>query len=199
MARYAATSGFRCQLVVDDVILHQYDVHKDPHKNIALPDSLLSRFDLLFVVTDDVEEERDRKIADHVLRMHRYLPPGVEEGTPITDSLTQHLSIDSPAAQAAAEDVEQSPFEKFDPLLHFGIAGNTVSSNTRRKKKQKEILSIAFLKKYLQYARKKNAPKLTKGAADYIVNVYATLRNEQAEDNQKRVSYPCKTSRLDCL
>ena len=44
-----------------------------------------------------------------------------------------------------------------------------------------------------------NAPKLTKGAADYIVNVYATLRNEQAEDNQKRVSYPYKTSRLDCL
>ena len=165
----------------------QYDVHKDPHKNIALPDSLLSRFDLLFVVTDDVEEERDRKIADHVLRLHRYLPPGVEEGTPVADSLTQQLSIDGPAAQAAAaDDAEPSPFEKFDPLLHFGVAGAS-SYNTRRRKKQLEILSIAFLKKYLQYAKSKPAPVLTKGAADFIVNVYATLRNEQAEDNKKRV------------
>lgn len=140
------------------------------------------------MVTDDVEAERDRKIADHVLRMHRYLPPGIEEGTPVADSLSQHLSIDSPAAQAAADDVEQSPFQKFDPLLHFGISGSqAVSSNTRRKKKQLEILSIPFLKKYLQYAKSKAAPVLTKGAADYIVNVYATLRNEQAEDNQKRV------------
>jgi DNA replication licensing factor MCM3 len=58
----------------------QYDVHKDPHRNIALPDSLLSRFDLLFVVTDDTDEQRDRAISEHVLRMHRYLQPGVEEG-----------------------------------------------------------------------------------------------------------------------
>jgi DNA replication licensing factor MCM3 len=58
----------------------QYDVHKDPHRNIALPDSLLSRFDLLFVITDDTDEQRDRAISEHVLRMHRYLQPGVEEG-----------------------------------------------------------------------------------------------------------------------
>lgn len=81
-------------------------MHKDPHKNIALPDSLLSRFDLLFVVTDDVDETRDRQIADHVLRMHRYLPPGVEEGTPVMDSLTQQLAIDNPAAASGeAEDL----------------------------------------------------------------------------------------------
>ena len=151
------------------------------------------------MVTDDVDEERDRKIADHVLRMHRYLPPGIEEGTPVADSLTQHLSIDGPAAQAANEDTEQSPFEKFDPLLHFGISGgNAISSNTRRKKKQKEILSIPFLKKYLQYAKSKPPPVLTKGAADYIVNVYATLRNEQAEDNQKRVRGLSRSAFVQC-
>lgn len=173
-------------------------MHKDPHKNIALPDSLLSRFDLLFVVTDDVDETRDRQIADHVLRMHRYLPPGVEEGTPVADSLTQQLSIDNPAvATVEVEEEEVSPFEKFDPLLHFGFMGqpideNSLAGRTRRARRQKEkkpeVLSISFVKKYLQYAKNKPAPVLTKGAADYIVNVYATLRNEQAEVNQKRVS-----------
>lgn len=153
------------------------------------------------MVTDDVDETRDRQIADHVLRMHRYLPPGVEEGTPVADSLTQQLAIDNPAAASEeAEEGEVSPFEKFDPLLHFGftasansINDSSVAGRTRRARRQKEkkpeILSMAFVKKYLQYAKNKPSPVLTKGAADYIVNVYATLRNEQAELNQKRVSY----------
>ena len=130
-------------------------MHKDPHKNIALPDSLLSRFDLLFVVTDDVDETRDRQIADHVLRMHRYLPPGVEEGTPVADSLTQQLAVENTAAQSngPTEDADASPFEKYDPLLHFGftaeaqrIQSDAVATRTRRKKKSDkvEILSIAF-------------------------------------------------------
>lgn len=165
----------------------QYDIHKDPHKNIALPDSLLSRFDLLFVVTDDVDEERDRKIADHVLRMHRYLPPGVEEGTPVADSLTQQLTVDGPNVPSEnADEGEPSPFEKYNPLLHIGV-GVALSSTRSRKAKRKEILSIAFVKKYIQYAKSKPAPVLTKGAADWIVNVYATLRNEDLEGNRKRV------------
>ena len=40
--------------------------------NIGLQDSLLSRFDLLFIVLDKAEPELDMIIADHVLRMHRY-------------------------------------------------------------------------------------------------------------------------------
>ncbi|EMD41552.1 hypothetical protein CERSUDRAFT_110104 [Gelatoporia subvermispora B] len=193
------TLNARCSVVAAaNPIYGQYDVHKDPHKNIALPDSLLSRFDLLFVVTDDVDEQRDRKIADHVLRMHRYLPPGVEEGTPVTDNLTQQLSIDGPAV--AGEDVDEedvSPFEKYDPLLHIGLEG-AMSSTRRGKQKKKEVLSIAFVKKYIQYAKSKPAPVLTKGAADWIVEVYASLRNEHLEGPTKRTS-PLTARTLETL
>lgn len=167
----------------------QYDIHKDPHKNIALPDSLLSRFDLLFIVTDDVSETRDRMIADHVLRMHRYLPPGVEEGTPCHDNLDQQLAIDGPGVGNGEENVETSPFEKYDPLLHVGVGSTSGRRETRSSKaKKKEILSIAFVKKYIQYAKSRTAPVLTKGAADHIVQVYANLRNEDMEANQKKVT-----------
>jgi len=37
-----------------------------PNRNIGLPDSLLSRFDLLFVVLDEKNEQSDRKVAERV-------------------------------------------------------------------------------------------------------------------------------------
>lgn len=49
-------------------------------ENIGLQDSLLSRFDLLFIVLDQMDPEQDREISDHVLRMHRYRDPREQEG-----------------------------------------------------------------------------------------------------------------------
>ena len=148
---------------------------------------MLSRFDLLFIVTDDVDEQRDRVIADHVLRMHRYLPPGVEEGTPCHDNLSQPLSVDGPGSNVDSEAVDTTPFEKYDPLLHMGIQQQPGHQTRSKKSKKIEILSIAFVKKYIQYAKSKTAPVLTKGAADHIVEVYANLRNEGMEGNKKKV------------
>lgn len=58
----------------------QYDRSLTPTKNIGLPDSLLSRFDLLFIVLDQMDPEIDRQISEHVLRMHRYRPAGEDAG-----------------------------------------------------------------------------------------------------------------------
>ncbi|EKM83502.1 hypothetical protein AGABI1DRAFT_66172 [Agaricus bisporus var. burnettii JB137-S8] len=189
----------RCSVVAAaNPIYGQYDIHKDPHKNIALPDSLLSRFDLLFIVTDDVSETRDRMIADHVLRMHRYLPPGVEEGTPCHDNLDQQLAIDGPGVEHTEENSEPSPFEKYDPLLHVGVGSSSRRETRSSRKKKKEILSIAFIKKYIQYAKGRSPPVLTKGAADHIVQVYANIRNEDMEANQKKTS-PLTARTLETL
>lgn len=160
----------------------QYDIHKDPHRNIALPDSLLSRFDLLFVVTDDIDEVRDRMIADHVLRMHRYLAPGVEEGTPTPENTMQPLSVDSASTTLLSQ--ETNPFEEYDPLLHAGVPVTRTRSSTAKP----VVLSIPFVKKYIQYAKARAPPALTKGAADVITDVYANLRNDEAEGNKKKVS-----------
>ncbi|KAJ5477423.1 DNA replication licensing factor mcm3 [Penicillium diatomitis] len=172
----------RCSvLAAANPIYGQYDPHKDPHKNIALPDSLLSRFDLLFVVTDDIEDARDRIVSEHVLRMHRYRQPGTEEGAPVREQLNQTLGVGIEDRVDANQPTEV--FEKFNVMLHGGMV-----NSGRNRNKNVEIISIPFIKKYIQYAKTRIKPVLTKGAADHIIAAYSALRNDDLASTQRRTS-----------
>ena len=174
----------RCSVIAAaNPVYGQYDPHKDPHKNIALPDSLLSRFDLLFVVTDDIEDTRDRQVSEHVLRMHRYRQPGTEEGAPVRENTGQSLGVGM-QNQAADSQKPTEVFEKFDSMLHAGV---TVTSG-RGANKRPEVLSIPFMKKYIQYAKTRIRPVLTQEASDRIADIYVGLRNDEVEGNQRRTS-----------
>lgn len=184
----------RCSVIAAaNPIYGQYDPNKDPHKNIALPDSLLSRFDLLFVVTDDINEKHDRDISEHVLRMHMYRPPGLEEGEPIRETVQQSLGVglqEDPSAASKTTEV----YEKFNQVLH---AGMTVTTG-RGRNKQITPISMPFIKKYIQYAKSRVKPVLTKEASDYIVNAYAGLRNDDMQANIRRTS-PMTARTLETL
>lgn len=173
----------RCSVVAAaNPIYGQYDIHKDPHKNIALPDSLLSRFDLLFIVTDDIEDVRDRQVSEHVLRMHRYRQPGTEEGAPVREQLNQTLGVG--IEEEADANKPSDVYEKYNVMLHAGVTVTVGRGSARRV----EVLSIPFIKKYIQYAKSRIKPVLTKGAADYVVSVYSALRNDDMEGNQRKTS-----------
>ncbi|KAI4677534.1 hypothetical protein J4E81_010916 [Alternaria sp. BMP 2799] len=182
----------RCSVIAAaNPIFGQYDIHKDPHRNIALPDSLLSRFDLLFVVTDDIEDARDRQISEHVLRMHRYRQPGTEEGAPVREEGSQLLGVGLETDADANRPTEV--YEKFNPMLHSGVT-ITVGRGANRRT---EVLSIPFIKKYIQYA-KREKPILTKGAADHIVATYSALRNDELDAGTRRTS-PITARTLETL
>lgn len=184
----------RCSVIAAaNPIYGQYDPHKDPHRNIALPDSLLSRFDLLFVVTDDIDDVRDRQVSEHVLRMHRYRQPGTEEGAPVRESPGQTLGVglDEDNAESGRP---TEVYEKYDVLLHAGVTITTGRGNSRKV----EVLSMGFVKKYIQYAKTRIKPVLTKGAADHIVATYSALRNDELEGSQRRTS-PMTARTLETL
>jgi DNA replication licensing factor MCM3 len=173
----------RCSVIAAaNPIFGQYDTHKDPHKNIALPDSLLSRFDLLFVVTDDIDDSRDRQISEHVLRMHRYRQPGTEEGAPVREQSQQTLGVGVEQESEANRPTEV--YEKFDPMLHAGVTLTT----GRGSNKKVEVLSIPFMKKYIQYAKSRIKPVLTQEASDRISDIYVALRNDDMQGNQRKTS-----------
>jgi len=182
----------RCSVIAAaNPIFGQYDTHKDPHKNIALPDSLLSRFDLLFVVTDDIEDTRDRQISEHVLRMHRYRQVGTEEGAPVRENAGQALNV---ALNQQSDPLRPTDvYEKFDAMLHAGVKGTGRGAN-----KKPEVLSIPFMKKYIQYAKTRIKPVLTQEASDRIADIYVGLRNDDMESNQRKTS-PMTVRTLETL
>jgi len=51
--------------------LGRYDPYRTVAENIALPVTILSRFDLIFVLRDVPEKELDTKMSEHILDIHR--------------------------------------------------------------------------------------------------------------------------------
>lgn len=172
------TLNARCSvLAAANPAYGQYDPHKEPHRNIALPDSLLSRFDLLFVITDDVEDTRDRQISEHVLQMHQYLQPGAAEGTPQREQ--QHSSLSVSNADAIENETNAKPAQVF---------ANSAET----------LLTIDFVKRYINYAKERVHPVLGDAAVDYISQVYADLRNDPLAQGQRRTA-PITARTLETL
>jgi DNA replication licensing factor MCM3 len=154
----------RCSvLAAANPVYGRYDEYKTPMENIGLQDSLLSRFDLIFIMLDKNDVENDTRIADHIVRVHRYRDPREQDGEPLAISCGADFL--TTANLNESEEKSNTPiYEKYDPLLH---------ANRSRTEK---IVNIQFMKKYLHIA-KTMKPKLTKEACDYIVEEYTNLRN----------------------
>jgi len=59
----------------------RYNMRRSPSENINLPQALLSRFDLLFLLVDRVNESQDTALARHVTHVHRFSSaPDVDDG-----------------------------------------------------------------------------------------------------------------------
>jgi replicative DNA helicase Mcm len=70
-AGITATLKSRCALLgAANPKMGRFDQWSPIADQINMPPSLLSRFDLIFIMTDQPEEERDEAIAEHILKAH---------------------------------------------------------------------------------------------------------------------------------
>ncbi|XP_049870494.1 DNA replication licensing factor Mcm3 [Pectinophora gossypiella] len=183
---HATLNARCCVLAAANPVYGRYDQYKTPMENIGLQDSLLSRFDLLFVMLDLADADHDNVIADHVLRMHRYRNPKEQDGEVLPmGSLVDMLSTENPDNEENEEN--DTIYEKYDPLLH---------GNLRSKKEQ--ILSTRFMRKYIHIARLMK-PKLTQDASDAIADEYARLRNQDMMDSDVARTQPVTARTLETL
>jgi replicative DNA helicase Mcm len=63
--------------------LGRYDAYRSITENINLPVTILSRFDLIFVIRDEPTKEFDEKMAAHILVLHRTGTSPVEPSIPL--------------------------------------------------------------------------------------------------------------------
>ncbi|KAJ5621026.1 hypothetical protein N7510_005010 [Penicillium lagena] len=81
-------------LAAANPIFGRYDDLKTPGENIDFQTTILSRFDMIFIVRDDHERGRDEKIARHVMGVHmggRGLEEQVEAEIPV-DKMKRYIS-----------------------------------------------------------------------------------------------------------
>ncbi len=51
--------------------LGRYEPHRNVSENINLPVTILSRFDLIFIIKDQPEPDYDSRVSEHILALHR--------------------------------------------------------------------------------------------------------------------------------
>lgn len=173
----------RCSvLAAANPVYGRYDPYQTPMENIGLPDSLLSRFDLLFIMLDKMEPETDRKLADHVLRSHTFRKTGETDGQP--------LEIDSSADVIVTEDPNNVDVRD-TPMF----ATHNVQLKGKRKRNDQKLLSLEFCKKYIMYCKANCHPVLTAEAAGFIAERYAALRSKETDSK----SLPVTARTLECM
>ncbi|XP_048885700.1 MCM3 minichromosome maintenance deficient 3 (S. cerevisiae), like [Brienomyrus brachyistius] len=177
----------RCSvLAAANPVYGRYDQYKTPMDNIGLQDSLLSRFDLLFIVLDQMDADSDREISEHVLRMHRYRTPGEQEGAAMPLGSTVDLfAMEDPNITEAAEQ-ELQIYEKKDNLLHG------------HKRKKEKIVTMEFIKKYIHVA-KLVKPVLTQEASDHIAEEYSRLRSHDQVNSDIARTMPVTARALETM
>lgn len=179
----------RCSvLAAANPVYGRYDAFKTPMENIGLQDSLLSRFDLLFILLDTVDIESDRKIADHVVKVHQYRDPREADGA-VT-------AISSAASELAthrkAQQEETDGTQKDTPIWDKTDGG---MGQTRSKDR---VLAPEFVKKYIEIA-KCMKPTLTEEACEMIGEEYAKLRSQDFENSDVARTQPVTARALETL
>uniref|UniRef100_A0A8K9XLW9 DNA replication licensing factor MCM3 n=1 Tax=Oncorhynchus mykiss TaxID=8022 RepID=A0A8K9XLW9_ONCMY len=158
----------RCSvLAAANPVYGRYDQYKTPMENIGLQDSLLSRFDLLFIMLDHMDAEQDREISDHVLRMHRYRDPREQDGTAMAFGGSVDILATEDPDSFQEEQEELQVYEKHNNLLH----------GTKRRKESHHSTK-EFMRKYIHIA-KVLTPTLTQEAANHIAEEYSRLRSQE--------------------
>ena len=170
----------RCSvLAAANPIYGQYQQNLSASRNIGFPDSLLSRFDLCFIVLDEHSSELDRKISEKVIDNHMYTVDAAKFGDDAEDKVIEpEIKIKGNKKTAM--------FEK-----------NNANSGSSRDRKH--ILTREFLRKYIHYAKSKINPELTGEATEFISKSWSKLREKSLSEDLKGKVVPITVRTLESL
>ena len=143
-------------LAAANPVFGRYDDFKSASENIDLMTTILSRFDMIFLVRDVREEERDRLICQHVMGVHINNSTGAN---------ADHIGGDDDGGMNDHNAAADSP---------EAIAGNVM----RVARSGQGELDVAAMKKYIQYCKAKCSPRLSEEAGEVLISSYVKIRDD---------------------
>lgn len=151
-----ASLNARCSvLAAANPVYGFYSVRHKLAFNVGLPESLLSRFDLTFILLDQHSSEHTRRVGRHILKNH------TNSEIAVFDALSAKTVVSDPQDEGSAN------ASAGDLRMCLSTAGES-------------IVSAPFLRRYIQYA-KQLSPLLTEGSQQLVSQHYVQLRTEQEE------------------
>lgn len=198
-----AKAGLLCNLSARTTVIAaanpaggHYDRSKTVCENLKMALPLLSRFDLVFILVDNPDEERDRFISEHVMAMF-----GMR---------TTRKDIDSSNKRSPDCDSSEQLSRMKRPRLASGTIANESTGSSQPARDQQTSLSCRLrscrisdplppylFRQYVAYAKEHVHPELSEGAKRVFQEFYLTLRkgaHEQAADTT-----PITTRQLESL
>lgn len=171
-----AALNARCSVIAAaNPIYGQYDKTRRPTDNIGLPDSLLSRFDLLFIVLDQLDPAFDKRLSHHVIHSHQYRRPGtIMEPDPLNAS-TSHVHLDD--TNYNGQPIDTPVWQR------SGNGSSSANQNGDEENPEVDLLTKEFLRKYIHYAKNRIQPVLSEEAMERISSDYANMRAQQTRRN----------------
>ncbi|KAK9891070.1 hypothetical protein WA026_013395 [Henosepilachna vigintioctopunctata] len=150
-----AKAGITCTLPSRTTILAaanpaggHYNKGKTVAENLKISAPMLSRFDLIFILLDNPDEEVDMMLSKHILGMHSGFTNASMHNTTVTSTQI------SPNEQSLRSRLQIQQNETIDFLPHN------------------------LFRKYIAYAQKYVNPNISDGAKDVIKEFYLNLRKK---------------------
>ncbi|KAL4857670.1 putative DNA helicase [Chlorella vulgaris] len=148
-------------------------------ENLKISPAMLSRFDLVFLLLDRPDGDRDQRLADHVMALH--------SGLTARAAAARNRLLEGPGGSSAP------------PLLltygrHGGAGGNggggaacgggrvPLLERLKERREGDEPLPTQLLRKYIAYARQYVHPRLSEQAMSVLKEYYLQLRIQSAAD-----------------
>jgi DNA replicative helicase MCM subunit Mcm2 (Cdc46/Mcm family) len=193
----------------------RYNKRRSIAENVDLPNSLLSRFDLLFLILDKHDMESDLALAKHVLHVHKFLKNPDRAFTPLSPSEVKKCIAAAKTLDASVpHDLTNYIVEAYVTLRQNDAAGTgrgASKSNNQASMTARQLLSILRLSQALARLRLSRnvshedvdeAIRLTHAskssldddgplgpAEDHISAVYNIIRDYRTQQNSDVLAY----------
>jgi len=180
----------RCSvLAAANPVFGRYDDLRSASENIDLMTTILSRFDLIFIVRDVRDEERDKAICRHVMGVHMAntntamdaatTSPSTERASAMDDVNGNNDSSDNNGSSSSRIAEQAMKVAKAAVVSSSSSSSSsTADSGEAQNHPQQQRLDIHTLKKYVQYCRAKCAPRLSKQASEVLSSAYVKIRDD---------------------